>query len=98
MRRDAAGETKPAAGVMATSPATNPEANPRMVGLPRLHHSPKTHAMAPVAAAMVVVTKASAAVFPAESALPALKPNHPNHNSPAPVIVIGKSCGMKRSL
>ena len=98
MMRLAAGETKPAAGVMATSPATSPEAKPSMVGLPRPHHSPKTHARAPVAAAMVVVTNARAAVFPAERALPALKPNHPNQRRPAPVMVIGRSCGMKRSL
>ena len=33
------GETKPAPGVMVARPATAPEAAPRVVGLPRCHHS-----------------------------------------------------------
>ncbi len=44
-----------------------------------------------------MVTKASAAVCPADSALPALNPNQPNQSSPAPVMVIGRSWGMNFS-
>ena len=41
----------------------------------------------------MVVVKASAAEALAASALPALKPNHPNHSSPAPSSVNGTLCG-----
>jgi len=47
----------------------------------------------PIAAAVFVTTNAFAARPPAESALPALNPNQPNHSSPAPRIVIVTSCG-----
>ena len=38
----------------------------------------------PEAAPVCVMTKAPAAKLPAESALPALTPNHPNHRRQAP--------------
>ena len=42
--------------------------------------------------------KAFAARLPAESALPALNPNQPNHRSIPPSIVIGTLCGAMFSL
>ena len=41
---------------------------------------------------------ASAAELLASSAEPALKPNQPNHSSEAPIIVIGRLCGVIASL
>jgi hypothetical protein len=54
----AMGPTKPAAGVMATSPATAPEAAPRVVGLPRTIHSVATHARVAAQVARCVEVKA----------------------------------------
>ena len=47
------------------------------------------------AAAVLVTMKALAARPPAVTAEPALKPNQPNHRSPAPRTVIGTSCGSR---
>ena len=41
---------------------------------------------------------ASAAELPASSAEPALKPNQPTHSSDAPIMVIGRLCGVIASL
>src|SRR5205823_2186607 len=87
------GPTYPAAGVMATSPATNPDATPRLEGLPCFFHSIPAQASAPIAAATCVLTNASAASELACSAEPALKPNQPNHKSPAPSSVMVRLCG-----
>jgi class 3 adenylate cyclase len=46
------GPTKPQAGVMATKPATAPEAAPSIEGLPLLIHSAKVHATVAAAVAM----------------------------------------------
>ena len=46
-----------------------------------------------MAAAVLVTTKAFTATPLAPRALPALKPNHPNHSRPAPRIVMVASCG-----
>src|SRR5437899_5207099 len=88
----AIGVTKPAAGVIATSPATAPEAAPRTVGLPREFHSVSIHPRAAAAVAVFVVVKACAASPLAASALPALKPNHPNQSRLAPMTVMGRLC------
>src|SRR5262245_7522632 len=90
---DAIGVTKPAAGVTATSPATAPEAAPSTVGLPRELHSVSIHASAAAAVAVFVVVKAFAASPLAARALPALKPNQPNHKRLAPITVRGRLCG-----
>ena len=92
----AQGATYPAAGVIATSPATSPEATPSAVGFPRCRHSTTSHPMAPPAAPRCVVMKARAASCPLASALPALKPNQPNQRRPAPVSVIVRSWGNDR--
>src|SRR5215475_3708649 len=93
MTSAAIGVTKPAAGVTATSPATAPDAAPRTVGLPRELHSVNIHASAAAAVAVLVVVKACAARPLAASALPALKPNQPNHRRLAPITVSGRLCG-----
>src|SRR5215831_1168270 len=89
----AIGVTKPAAGVMATRPATAPEAAPSTVGLPRVDHSVNIQPRAAAAAAVLVVVKAWAASPLAPRALPALNPNQPNHKSPAPITVMGRLWG-----
>src|SRR4026207_145015 len=90
---DAMGATKPAAGVIASNPATAPEAAPSTVGLPRELHSVNIQPSAAAAAAVLVVVNACPASPLAPSALPALNPNHPNQRSPAPITVRGKLCG-----
>src|SRR3990172_3241537 len=93
MIRPPIGCTNPAAGVIATSPATHPEAAPSTVGLRRWIHSVKAHERVADAAARWVATKALVESSPAARALPALKPNHPNQRMAAPVTVIGRLCG-----
>ena len=51
-----------------------------------------------VAAATCVVTKAFPASPSAARALPALKPNQPNHNRAVPIMVMGRLCGKKERL
>src|SRR3954463_13308385 len=85
--------TLPAAGVIATSPATAPEAAPSIEGFAFHIHSPNVHESTAQAVARNVFMKASAAELFASSAEPALKPNHPAHSSDAPIIVIGRLCG-----
>src|SRR5512139_73532 len=94
MRMADIGPTNPDPGVMATSPATAPLAAPRVVGLPRWVHSTTSQERAAAAEAIWVTTKALAARPFAARALPALKPNHPNHSKAAPVMVMGKLWGM----
>jgi len=73
--------TLPAAGVMATRPATAPEAAPSIEALPLSSDSPALQASTAQAVAEKVFMKARAALLPASSALPALKPNQPTHSS-----------------
>src|SRR6186713_1671699 len=75
--------TNPAAGVMATSPTTEPIQKPTAEGFLPLAASYNTQAR-PAAAAVFVVAKAEAANVPAPRALPALNPNQPNHSKPVP--------------
>src|SRR2546423_3966223 len=85
MARAGIGETKPAAGVIATNPATAPEIAPSALGLPLRNHSAPPHPTTAAAAARWVATKALVARLPALKALPALKPNHPTHSKHAPM-------------
>src|SRR4030095_14458407 len=87
------GLTKPAPGVIATSPATAPLAAPSMVGFPEWLHSANNHVSAAVAAAVLVLTNAFAAMPSALRALPALNPNHPTQSKAAPVTANGRLCG-----
>src|SRR5512134_3714610 len=85
--------TLPAAGVIATRPATAPDAAPSIEGLPLKSHSPSDHDSTAHAVARNVLTKASAAELPASSADPALNPNQPTHRSEAPIMVSARLCG-----
>src|SRR5277367_4825209 len=80
-------------GVMATSPATMPEAPPNVVAWPSRIRSVSSQKSMAVAVAIVVVMN----VDPAEPlelvADPALNPNQPNHSNPAPSITNGTLCG-----
>ena len=87
------GVTAPAAGVMPTSPATAPEAAPRLVACPLRTRSTASQPSTAAQAATVVLTQASPATPSAVSALPALKPNHPIHSRPAPSMVSGRLWG-----
>src|SRR5687768_17225290 len=84
IRIAAVGVTKPAAGVIATSPATAPADAPTTLGRLWRIQLAVIQVSRPIAAAVLVVTKAFAARPFAPSALPALKPNQPNQSSPAP--------------
>src|SRR5574337_1149795 len=90
--------TKPQAGVMATRPATAPDAAPRPEGLPLTSHSAISQDMAAVAVATQVLMKAKAAVPLASRAEPALKPNQPTHSREAPTMVRVRLWGAKDSL
>jgi hypothetical protein len=88
------GVTNPAAGVIATSPATAPEARPTPDILPwKKKSSASPQASAAAAGAKKVLEKAYAATPLAASALPPLNPSHPNQSSPAPRMAKGTLCG-----
>jgi len=75
------GITKPDAGVMATKPATAPEAMPSTLGFPLTVHSMNIQARAAAALAICVTAIAIPARPSAATAEPALKPNQPTHRS-----------------
>src|SRR6185503_13421554 len=85
--------TNPQAGVMTTRPATAPEQNPRMLGLPLSIHSTMGQTNEATAVAIVVVMKAFAATPSAAPAEPALKPYQPTHNMPVPTMQSTMLCG-----
>ena len=93
MTSDDIGCTKPAAGVIATNPATAPEMPPNALGLPWRIHSATIHPIAADAAPRCVFTKALVANGPEESAEPALNPNQPTHSSHAPIKLRTTECG-----
>src|SRR5208337_4210291 len=92
------GPTKPDAGVMATRPATAPEAMPNTLGLPLLTHSAHIQESAAAAVAICVASIAMPARPSAAPAEPALKPNQPTHSSEAPISVKVKLWGAICSL
>src|SRR5436190_15016380 len=85
--------TNPQAGVITTRPATAPEQNPRMLGLPRNAYSAIAHTNDATAVAMVVVVNAFAAMPSAATALPALNPYQPTQSIPVPTIQRTMLCG-----
>src|SRR4051812_4722401 len=85
--------TKPHAGVITTNPATAPEQNPRMLGLPFRRYSAIAQTKDATAVASVVVVNALAAIPSAATALPALKPYHPTHSIPVPTMQRTMLCG-----
>src|SRR5713226_2473482 len=93
MASAAGGVTNPAAGVMPTKPTTSPVAAPTAVAFPVRATSSAAPVTRAIAAAVLVFVNASAAMPFAASAEPALKPNQPNHSSPAPSSTSGTLCG-----
>src|SRR5467141_1791712 len=87
------GPTNPAAGVIATSPATAPEMAPSALARPFLIHSAALQLSAAAAAPTSLATKALVARLLAASALPALNPNQPTHSRHAPMKLSTKLCG-----
>ena len=87
------GETEEHEGVMATSPATTPEAPPRLVGRPSRIRSTSNQASMAVQVATAVLMKVMPATPFAATADPALNPNHPNHRREAPIMVSGRLPG-----
>ena len=73
--------------------ATIPDAVPSTLGLPFSFHSITVQLSAPAAAEKCVAANALVARAPADTALPALNPNHPNQSKPAPIIVRGRLWG-----
>src|SRR5471032_2739188 len=92
------GPTKPEAGVIATRPATAPDAMPSTLGLPLVSHSVNIQASAAAAVAIWVAAIAMPARPSAAPAEPALNPNQPTHRSDAPIRVNVRLCGGIASL
>src|SRR5215470_16851739 len=93
MTRAGIGPTNPAAGVIATRPATAPEIAPSALALPFLNHSAMLQPQAAAAAPRCVATNALDARPLAANALPALKPNQPTHKRHAPIKLSTRLCG-----
>src|SRR4030095_14654700 len=89
----AIGVTKPEAGVIATRPATAPDAAPSIVGLPVLIHSAIIQPNAANDGAVCVAINALDARPFAPSADPALNPNQPTHSIAEPITAKGRLCG-----
>src|SRR5450631_911012 len=92
------GDRKPAAGVIATRPATAPEAAPSVVALPVNLFSRTSQPIMPPTPDKWVTRAALAARYPALSAEPALNPIQPNQRRPAPSSVNGRLWGAIISL
>ena len=80
--------------MIATRPATAPDAKPSEVAWPSRIRSTMIQPSAALPVATWVFVKARAARPFAASAEPALKPNQPNHSSPAPSITNGRLWGL----
>ena len=98
MRFAPSGLTNAHAGVIATSPATAPEAAPTVVGLPSRICSTSSQPSTPAQVATVVVVNARPAMLSAAPSEPALKPYQPNHSNEAPSRTNGTLCGFIGSL
>src|ERR1700756_1629878 len=80
-------------GVIATSPATMPDAAPRVVACPSRMRSVTSQPSIAAAVATVVVMNVVPATPFELVAEPALNPYQPNHSRPAPNITNGTLCG-----
>src|SRR5215469_2483852 len=87
------GPTNPAAGVIATSPATAPEIAPNALARPFLSHSATLQLSAAAADPKCVATNALLARPLEARALPALNPNQPTHSRQAPMTLSTRLCG-----
>src|SRR5689334_18621497 len=85
--------TQPQAGVMATRPATAPDAAPSIVGEPLATHSPNIQAIVAAAVASSVLVNTSVAKPFASRLEPTLKPNQPTHSNAEPTMTYGTLCG-----
>eukprot|EP00961_Rhodomonas_salina_P211250 2852623-Rhodomonas_salina.1 len=65
-----------------------------MVGLPRWHHSIRTHAIMAVEQDRQVLTMAKTAMPSTFNADPPVLPNHPNHSMPVPSATKARLCGV----
>src|SRR5688572_32739624 len=83
------GPTQPQAGVIATRPATAPEAAPSIVGEPLTIHSPSIQARVAAAVASSVLVNTSVAKPFASRFEPTLNPNQPTHSSAEPTMTKG---------
>src|SRR4029453_16205828 len=93
MTMAAKGVTKPDAGVIATRPATAPDAAPSIVGLPFLNHSANIQPSAASEAAVCVAMKALEARPFAPKADPAVNPHQPTHSIAEPITANGRLWG-----
>src|ERR1700729_3985676 len=87
------GSTKPDAGVIATRPATAPDAAPSTEGLPLAIHSANIQPRAAAAVAIWVTDIAMPARPFAAVAEPALKPNQPTQSKDAPITAYARLYG-----
>src|ERR1019366_234336 len=87
------GSTKPDAGVIATRPATAPDAAPSTEGFPLAIHSANIQPRAAAAVAICVTVMAMPARPFAATAEPALNPNQPTHSSDSPITAYARLCG-----
>src|SRR4051812_20549147 len=92
------GPAKPHAGVMATKPATAPEAAPSIEGLPLNIHSANIQEVAAAQVASKVLANTRVAKPLASRLEPTLKPNQPTHSKAAPTMVMVMLCGVRASL
>ena len=102
--------TAPQDGVMATRPATMPDAAPSEVALPCMNRSTSSQASIAAMVATVVLRKVTpvsvmncavslAPPSPAVKTIePTLKPYQPIHSRPAPIMVSVRLCGRIGSL
>ncbi len=79
--------------MIATKPATAPDAAPTILGFPVCAHDIKTQVRAAIPVAVFVTVHALTVMPSTITSLPALKPNHPNQSIPAPRTTIGMLCG-----
>lgn len=98
MAMEPIGPTLPQAGVMATKPATAPDAAPSIEALPLCKASPMLQVNTAAEVANRVFTNARAAPPLASKLEPALKPNQPTHSRDAPTMVKVRLCGAMDSL
>ncbi len=95
--------------MIATRPATTPEAAPSEVALPSRIFSISSQPSIAAQVATVVFSQTRLVSFrnwlasasglsPAKTMEPTLKPNQPNHSRPAPIIVSVRLCGFIGSL
>src|ERR1700751_5074583 len=93
MARAGMGPTKPAAGVIATSPATAPEIAPRALACPFLIHSATLQLRAAAGGGKWGGMNARVVSLFEARALPALNPNQPTQRRQAPIKLRTKLCG-----